>query len=181
MDDGETTSRMNTKVEGQDLLMERVFAAPRDLVFKAFSEQERLAEWWGPEGWRTESRRFEFMPDGVWHYCMRCTDEAQGEFYGQESWGKAVYHKISAPEKIVYTDMFVNEEGQPVDGMPQILVTVKLLDEENKTRVTVRSHFTSDKALQQVLDMGVIEGFTSQFDRLAGYLHKSQEELLDYH
>ncbi|OAH63138.1 hypothetical protein AWH49_07320 [Domibacillus aminovorans] len=104
MSENKITNSMTTNIEGQVLVMERIFNAPRGLVFKAFSEPERLASWWGPRGWQTENRKFEFKPNGVWHYCMRCIDENQGEFYGQESWGKAVYHEIIVPEKIVYTD-----------------------------------------------------------------------------
>ncbi len=52
--------------------------------------------------------------------------------------------------------MFADEDGRPVDGMPQILVTMKLPDEENNKRVMVRSRFMSDEALQQVLGTGVI-------------------------
>ncbi|WP_010631793.1 SRPBCC domain-containing protein [Sporolactobacillus vineae] len=181
MDDAAEENPMVAKTEGQDLLMERGFAAPRDLVYQMFSDQEHLTNWWGPEGWQTEIRRFEFRPNGVWHYCMRCTDERQGDFFGQESWGMAVYHELSRPERIVYTDMFVDEEGHLLAGMPKILVTMEFHDEgNNHTRVTIRSRFASEEALRQVLEMGAVEGFESQFERLAGYLDRIQEELLDY-
>ncbi|WP_440971234.1 SRPBCC family protein [Peribacillus frigoritolerans] len=66
-----------------------------------------MAEWWGPSGWQTENRAFNFKSDGLWHYCMPCTDENQGEFYDQES----VYQEITVPEKIVLTDMFADEDA----------------------------------------------------------------------
>jgi len=159
-----------TKVEGRELVMERIFDAPRDLVFKVFSESDHLAKWWGPKGWQTENRKFEFKPNGVWHYCMRCIDKNQGDFYGQESWGKAVYHEIIEPEKIVYTDMFVDEDGNAVDGMPELLVTMMFVEHEGKTNIITRSRFASVEALQQVMDMGVVQGVTSQYERLDDYL-----------
>jgi len=159
-----------TKVEGRELVMERIFDAPRDLVFKVFSESDHLAKWWGPKGWQTENRKFEFKPNGVWHYCMRCIDKNQGDFYGQESWGKAVYHEIIEPEKIVYTDMFVDEDGNAVDGMPELLVTMMFVEHEGKTNIITRSRFDSVEALQQVMDMGVVQGVTSQYERLDDYL-----------
>ncbi len=166
MSENKVTNSMTTNIEGQVLVMERIFNAPRGLVFKAFSEPERLASWWGPRGWQTENRKFEFKPNGVWHYCMRCIDENQGEFYGQESWGKAVYHEIIVPEKIVYTDTFVDEKAKAVEGMPEILVTMIFNEHEGKTKLITRSQFASIETLQQVMDMGVVQGFASQFDRL---------------
>jgi Uncharacterized conserved protein len=180
MDDAETKNPMTVKADGQDLLMESKFAAPRDLVYQMFSEQKHLTNWWGPEGWQTDIRRFEFRPNGVWHYVMRCMDTRQHEFYGQESWGMAVYHEISVPDRIAYSDMFADENGSILAGMPQILVTTEFRGEGNKrTRVTTHSRFASDEALQQVLAMGIVEGCASQFSRLAGYLDRIQKELLD--
>jgi uncharacterized protein YndB with AHSA1/START domain len=74
---------------------------------------------------------------------MRCTDENQGEFYGQESWGKAVYQEITVPEKIVLTDMFADEEGNSADGMPVTLVTFTFVEHEGKTKLIMRSRFAS--------------------------------------
>lgn len=130
MPDNKVTNNIRTSLEGRDLVMEGIFDGPRDLVFKAFSNSERFASWWGPSGWQTENREFNFKPDGVWHYCMRCKDEKQGEFYGQESWGKAVYQEIIVPEKNVYTDMFAGEEGNSAGGMPVTLVTMTFVENE---------------------------------------------------
>jgi uncharacterized protein YndB with AHSA1/START domain len=170
------TGEVLTSVEGQDLLMERVFNAPRELLFETFSTDEHLARWWGPQGWQTENRAFEFKPDGVWHYVMRCTDESQGEFFGLESWGKAVYHEIVAPEKIVYTDSFSDEEGNIPGAIPDILVTMNFVDEGDKTRLLIRSHFSSIESLKQVKEMGIEEGFASQLERLDVLLEELKQE-----
>lgn len=73
-----TANSLKVKAEGRTLVMERLFDAPRDRVFKAFSEAGQLESWWGPKGWQTEVRSFAFKPNGVWHYCMRCTDGISG-------------------------------------------------------------------------------------------------------
>lgn len=142
-------------------------------MFKAFSEGGQLESWWGPEGWKTENRKFAFQPNGVWHYGMRCTDENQGEYFGQVSWGKAVYQDILAPERIVYVDVFADEEGNAVPGMPETLVKIEFFEEENKTKLIMRSQFASKEALQQVMDMGVIQGVSSQFERLGDHLKQA--------
>jgi uncharacterized protein YndB with AHSA1/START domain len=175
MSENKITDNITTNVEGRDLIMERIFAAPWDLVFNAFSKPEQLASWWGPKGWQTENREFNFKPDGVWHYCMRCTDENQGEFYGQESWGKAVYQEIIVPEKIVLTDMFSDEEGNAADGMPVTLVTLTFVEHKGKTKLIMSSRFASVEGLQQVMEMGVVQGCASQFYRLDDLLEKLQQ------
>ncbi|MDM5359391.1 SRPBCC domain-containing protein [Peribacillus sp. RS7] len=175
MSENKITDNITTNVEGRDLIMERIFVAPRDLVFNAFSKPEQLASWWGPKGWQTENREFNFKPDGVWHYCMRCTDENQGEFYGQESWGKAVYQEIIVPEKIVLTDMFSDEEGNAAESMPETLVTMTFVEHEGRTKLIMHSRFNSVEGLQQVMEMGIVEGCASQFSRLDDLLKKRQQ------
>lgn len=164
------TNSIITTTEDRDLIMERIFNAPRELVFKMFSDPVHLANWWGPEGWETNIRHFDFKPGGIWLYCMKCMDKNQGDFYGQESWGKAVYHEMIVHEKIVYTDSFVDAKGNVLDEMPEILVTMNFIEEEGKTKVITRSQFSSIEALQQVMDMGVVQGFVSQFNRLDALL-----------
>lgn len=166
MTDKKTNDNMTVYTEGKTLVMELIFNAPRELVFKAYSEPEHLASWWGPRGWLTEIRKFEFKPEGVWHYCMRCVDRNQGDFYGQESWGKAIYKDIIAPEKIVYIDMFSDENGNAIAEMPEIFVTMNFIEEDGKTKLTIHSQFALTEALQQVMDMGVVQGTSSQLERL---------------
>lgn len=172
MSENKVINGVTTRVDGQELVIERVFNAPRDLVFKAFSNSEYLANWWGPRGWQTENRQFKFEPNGVWHYCMRCIDESQGDFFGHESWGKAVFQEINAPEKIVYMDMFADEEGNTVDSLPEVQITMEFLEHEGKTKLISRSQFTSIEALQQVMEMGVVEGVASQYECLDDLLNE---------
>ncbi|WP_077325411.1 SRPBCC family protein [Virgibacillus siamensis] len=167
-------NKISYKTEGRTLVMERVCNAPKDLVFKAFSESEHLENWWGPEGWETETRKFEFVPDGEWHYCMRCTDKKQGDFYGQESWGKTIYKEINVPKKIVYTDVFSDEMGNSANDLPVIQVTIDFIEQEGKTKLILQSQFESIEALQKVIDMGVVEGTDSQYKCLDDYLAQIQ-------
>ncbi|MCK6255538.1 SRPBCC domain-containing protein [Fictibacillus sp. KIGAM418] len=168
------TKSLKTAVEGKVLMIERVFNAPKDIVFKAFSQPEHLSRWWGPKGWETDIRQFDFQPGGVWLYCMKCVDKNQGDFYGQESCGKAVYQEIVAPEKVVYKDFFTDGEGNEMEGMPGMLVTLEFTEYEGATKVITRSEFVTEEALKQVKDMGVVEGFSSQMERLDDLLEQLQ-------
>jgi len=171
------SNKLTTRVEDQDLTMERIFDAPRELVFKAFSKPEHLANWWGPKGWETINSTFEFKPEGVWHYCMRCTDKNQGDFYGQELWCKSVYHEIVVPEKIIYTDAFSDEEGNISDSMPGNLVTLMFVEHEAKTKLIMRYQLGSSETAQEVMDSGFINGLRSSFDRLDDFLKEEKGDI----
>ncbi len=167
-------SKMITKVEGPELVIERVFQAPRELVFKAYSSAEHLKKWWGPRGWELTVCNIDFRPGGVWHYCMKCLDENQGDFYGMESWGKGVYHEIVDAEKIVYTDYFSDAEGNVSDLGAPGEVTLNFVDEGGATRLVNRVVYPSAEALKAVLDMGMEQGFAETLDRLAEFLESQQ-------
>jgi uncharacterized protein YndB with AHSA1/START domain len=164
------TNKMVSKVEGQVLTLERVFDAPRELVFKAFSEAEHLKHWWGPRGWELTVCNIDFRPGGVWHYCMKCIDKEQGDYYGYESWGKGVYKEIVEAEKIDYTDYFSDAEGNESDSMPSTDVSMLFEEYEGKTKLVSKSRYISAEALQSVLDMGMEQGITETWDRLAEHL-----------
>ncbi|MEF3304706.1 SRPBCC domain-containing protein [Paenibacillus sp. GYB003] len=166
-----TASNMISRVENeQELILERVFDAPRSLVFQAFSQAEHLKRWWGPRGWDLTVCNIDFRPGGVWHYCMKCVDKNQGDFYGFESWGKAVYEEIVQDEKFVYVDYFSDAEGNETPGMPAPRITMLFEDHEGKTKLISRARYETAEALQKVIDMGMMQGVTETWDRLAELL-----------
>lgn len=162
-------------VDGNTLVLERVFQAPRELVFKAFSEAEHLKHWWGPKGWTLPVCNVDFRPGGTWHYCMKCVDKNQGDFYGMESWGKALYKEITVPEQVIYTDGFSDAEGNISKDLPETLVQLDFIDLEGQTKLVNISKYTSPEALQQVIDMGMLEGISQTFDNLDAHLENLQK------
>ncbi|WP_163854125.1 SRPBCC domain-containing protein [Paenibacillus elgii] len=152
------------------LVLERVFDAPRDLVFRMFKEPEHLKRWWGPKGWEVPVCNIDFRPGGVWHYCMKCVDQNQGQFYGMESWGKGVYKEIAEPETIVYNDYFSDTEGNINESMPATLIAMEFIDLGGKTKLVNRSEYASAEALKTVMDMGMLQGITETWNRLGELL-----------
>ena len=75
---------------GQEFVISRVFEAPRDLVFKAFTDPEKLKHWWGPKGFTVVKSQMDLRVGGIYHYCLRAPD-------GALIWGKFVYREIVAP------------------------------------------------------------------------------------
>lgn len=169
------TNQMVSKVEEKVLILEREFNAPRELVFQAFSQAEHLKHWWGPRGWTLPVCNIDFRVGGVWHYCMKCEDKNQGDFYGMESWGKGIYSEIQAPEKIVYTDYFSDEEGNIAETMPATICTLTFIEVEGGTKVINTAEYATAEGLQQVLDMGMLQGITDTWNRLVEHLESIQK------
>ncbi|WP_068775000.1 SRPBCC domain-containing protein [Paenibacillus sp. FJAT-26967] len=168
------TDPIISKVEDKTLTLERVFKAPRELVFQAFTQAGHLKHWWGPRGWSIPVCSVDFRVGGIWHYCMKCEDKNQGDFYGMESWGKAVYSEIQAPEKIVYTDYFSDADGNISETMPATVCTLMFIEVEGGTKVISISEYAEAESLKQVLDMGMLQGITQTWDRLGEHLESIQ-------
>jgi uncharacterized protein YndB with AHSA1/START domain len=113
----------------------------------------------------------DFRVGGVWHYCMRGPNE------GDESWGRAVFQEILEPERIVYTDAFSDAQGAVNEDMPQTRSVIELVDEEGRTRLTLRATYPTSADLKQVLDMGMVPGMTETLDRLGEHLADLVEEV----
>jgi uncharacterized protein YndB with AHSA1/START domain len=152
-----------TEASEREFVMERIFDAPRELVFMAFSACEQVAHWWGPKGWTLPVCRMDFRPGGVWLYCMRGPT-------GEDACGKATYREIVEPERIVYTDAFADATGNVLEGMPEMLVTLIFAEHGGQTKLTNHVQFASAADREQTLAMGMVEGLTETLDRLEEYL-----------
>jgi uncharacterized protein YndB with AHSA1/START domain len=84
-----------------------VFDAPRELVWKAWTDPERMQRWWGPKHFTAPVWKIDLRAGGVYLYCMRSPE-------GQDYWSTGVYREIVDPERIVCTDSFADEKGNPV-------------------------------------------------------------------
>ncbi|UVI32939.1 SRPBCC domain-containing protein [Paenibacillus spongiae] len=164
---------MVSRVENDRVLvLERVFDAPRELVFNMFKEAEHLKHWWGAKGWELPVCNIDFRPGGVWHYCMKCIDQNLGEYYGMESWGKGVYKEIVEPEKIVYTDYFSDAEGNENENMPSTVIKLEFIDLGGRTKLVNRAEYASAEALKTITDMGALEGIAETWERLEKRLNE---------
>jgi uncharacterized protein YndB with AHSA1/START domain len=149
----------------QAIVITRVINAPRELVFKAWTEPDHLKRWWAPKGCTTPVCRVDLRPGGAFHYCMRLSE-------GREIWGLGIYREIVEPERIVYTDTFADPDGNPVEpsyyGMSarhpkESLVTVTFAVHEGKTTLTL-IHSIPVSVEERG---GTEQGWNQMFDRLA--------------
>lgn len=151
---GTTTFTRLSDTEGS---MSRVFDAPRDLVFKAYTDPAQIPHWWGPRGVTTIVETMEVTPGGAWRYIHRGADGAEHAFRGE-------YREVVPPERIVSTFEF-----EPMPG--HIVVdTATFEDLGGKTRLTVTSLFQSAADFDGMIESGMESGATESWDRLAELL-----------
>jgi uncharacterized protein YndB with AHSA1/START domain len=153
------------------------FNAPRELVFKVFTESEHLKNWWGPKGWTFEVSKSDFHPGGVFHYSQNPAD-------GNKMWVKFVYHIISTPEKIVYSSFFSNEEGNTVrapfdpNWPMEILNNITFNEDDGKTTIImiVEPVSPTEKEIKTFHDSKEMakEGYSGTYFQLDEYLKKVQ-------
>jgi uncharacterized protein YndB with AHSA1/START domain len=159
--------------EERELVIIRVFDAPRRLVWQAFAEPDRLTHWWGPAGFTMQVRTLDFRPGGVLHYAQRSPD-------GHVMWGRFVYREIQAPERMVFVNSFADEHGNVIRApfsptWPlEILNTVTCTESEGQTTVTLRGGpIDATEAERETFwnaQDSIRQGFAGTFDQLAAYL-----------
>lgn len=158
--------KVTKDLENKTLVTEREFDAARDKVWSAFTEKEKFEKWWGPEGWETTASEFDFQPGGRVHYGMKCVDENQGEWFGQVSWGVMAIESVDAPNKFTYKDYFSNENGDLNQEMPVVTITNEFVEENGKAKLISRLVADSSEQIEQLVKMGMLEGFGSQLTKL---------------
>ena len=131
----------DTLSANREITLTRIIDAPRELVFKAWTNPEMMSKWWGPKSFTAPTIKMDLRVGGKYLFCMRSPE-------GKDYWTTGVYKEINPPERLVCTDNFADENGNIVpasaygfDGewpeLSIITVTFENLD-DNKTKMTLR-------------------------------------------
>jgi Uncharacterized conserved protein len=150
---------VTTRIEEKEFITERIFNAPPELVFDAYTQPEHLKRWWAPLPYTIPTCTVDLRPGGVWHYSMRSPE-------GEVHWARSVYREIVRPERLEYTSTFADEHGNATDDIPEQLNKVTFEPFEGRTKLTIRVQFDSQADLQATLKMGMVEGMTMIFNHL---------------
>lgn len=160
-----------------ELVISRTFRAPQALVFKAFSEAEALAKWWGPKGFGIHVEKLDFRPGGIFHYYMTAPN-------GNRMWGRFMYQEIKAPERIVFVNSFSDENGGITANpwMPdwplEVLNVLTLAEQGGETTLTLRGGPINASPRQHELFLAnrpsMQAGFKGTFEQLDAYLEELQ-------
>ena len=154
---GEGSTLTVTTPSDREIVMTRVFDAPRDLVFEAHSSCEHMSKWWGPRRYEIASCEIDFRPGGAWRIVHRGAGGEEHGFRGE-------YREIVRPEKIVWTFEY---EGGPGHVSVE---TLTLLEQDGRTTLTAVSLHASREARDAMLESGMEEGAAETWDRLQEHL-----------
>ena len=154
----------------------RVYDAPRERVWQAWTEADHLKKWWGPKGFSVTHCKVDLKPGGLMHYCLRTPD-------GGEMWGRMVYRQIVKPEKLVWINSFSDAKGGVTRhpghaGWPLELHSTALFEAQgNRTKVTIQwlPADGSTEAELKTFDQGrpsMQQGWSGTLDQFGTYVTK---------
>lgn len=154
--------RTKAYTDGPELVFERVFDAPRGLVWRVITDPERVTNWWGPHGSTVTVVEMDLRVGGTWRWISHGPDGEDAPFKGE-------YLEVVPPEKLVQTEIF------DVPGLDDraAISTMTLEEMDGKTRMSARSRFPSVEDLEGALASGMVGGALQTYDRLADEIAKS--------
>ncbi len=164
---------MATLIKNREVTITRVYDAPRELIWKAWTEPEVLKQWWGPKHFTAPVSEIDLRVGGRYLNCMRGPD-------GRDYWSTGVYRNIEAPIRLVMTDSFADEKGNVVPashyGMSgnwpaELLVTVTLQDVNGKTKMTLNHTGIPEGQLIELTAAGWNESFNKLVENIVPNNH----------
>lgn len=169
---------MMTTEASAEFEISRVFDAPRDLVWRCFTEPEHMKQWWGPKGVKVVKSEMDLRPGGTYHYAMQMPD-------GAVMWGKFTYREIVPPSKLVFINCFSDEHGgvtrHPMaPNWPLEMLSTFSFEAlgNGKTRFTVRwAPYNATEEERKTFDAGhasMNQGWSGTMEQLEAYLAKAQ-------
>jgi uncharacterized protein YndB with AHSA1/START domain len=149
--------------EDLDIIITRIFDAPRELVFEAFTDPKHIERFWGPDGFTSTVRELDLRPGGAFRIEMRGPDGAAYPCEGN-------YREVVPPERIVYSGG--PDCGHPCGGglPPRAVVTISFADKGGKTALTVHTRFESGADRKAALGMDYVMGWAQTLERLSAFL-----------
>lgn len=159
MANSQTANSRQQPEQDREIVINRTFDAPRELVWKAWTDSNHLVQWWGPQGFGNTTLEFNFEPGGVWRFTMHGPD-------GTDYPNRITYIEIDPPERLVYA---VSSDSDDADD--RFETTVTLTEHDGKTLLTMRSLFPSAAVRDYVVrEHNAVEGGKQTLARLAVHL-----------
>ncbi len=152
--------------EEQELVLTRVFDAPRELVFKAWTDPKHVAQWWGPQGFTNPVCELDARPGGAIRIHMRGPD---GTVYPMTG----VYQEVVEPERLVFTSAALDEKGHPLF---EVLTTVTFAEQGAKTKQILRARVIKSTAQAAPYLAGMEAGWTQSLERLSAFVATNSKE-----
>jgi uncharacterized protein YndB with AHSA1/START domain len=152
------SAQSSSRASDREIVVSRIIEGPRRLVFEAFTDPRHLGQWWGPDGFTTTTRAFEFRLGGVWDFIMHAPNGAD-----LPNWVE--WREIVPPERIVYL------HGERDDDPRSFTSTGTLVERGPTTEVTMHAVFQTKEQCDEVIEQyGALEGGKQHLRRLAAYV-----------
>jgi uncharacterized protein YndB with AHSA1/START domain len=165
-----------TETATKDFTISRSFNAPRERVWKAWTDPQALAQWWGPKGAAIRVIKLDLKPGGVFHYAMAFQP-------GHDMYGRFIFRELAAPERIVFVNSFSDADGgitrapfPQLDGKwpLEVLNTMTLTEQNGWTTISIRggpiNATDEERKIFESMAESMRQGFGGTFDKLAEYL-----------
>jgi uncharacterized protein YndB with AHSA1/START domain len=149
-------TRVDTAARDREIVVARLVDAPRDLVFKAWTEPDRMARWWAPPGFTVAHCAMDVRPDGAFRFCLRSPE-------GVEHWRQGIYREVNEPERLVYSFAWADAEGR---SQYETLVTVIFAERGEKTELILHQSIFKSVAARDEHQ----RDWTDTLERFAEYL-----------
>ena len=144
------------------IVMQRIYDAPRDLVWQAMTEARHVAQWWGGPGFTNPVCEMDVRPGGLWRHVMRFPD-------GRELHMSFVFLEVERPKRLVWQNV---DHGQSKEGPPTSVIAVTLEDMGDRTRWKMVARFHSLAERDAAVAIGFGKPIEASSDRLVDYLRK---------
>lgn len=140
----------------REIVIERIVNAPRELVWRAWTDPDQIAKWWGPNGFTTTIHEMHVRVGGVWRFIMHGPD-------GTDYPNRITYREIVKPERLVY-------DHSDDKGNDRFHSTVTFVAQGKRTKVTLRAVFDTAQARAAKVKFGAVEGGQQTLARLEQHL-----------
>ncbi len=157
---GGSKDRSASKFGEESIVITREFDAPREMVFKAWTEPKHVAQWWGPKGFTNPVCEVDARVGGAWHIVMRAPN-------GDEYPGGGVYREVVAPERLVFTNDAVDKEGKTI---LKGLTTVTFAERSGKTLLTLETSAIAMVDYAAAYLKGMEQGWTMSLEKLEEFV-----------
>lgn len=164
--------KVNIQKADEEVQLSHVFDAPRETVFRAWTDPEQLLKWFSPQGTRITYKKIDIHTGGTYHSCIH--DPVHGE-----CWCKGTYIEVTFPEKLVYTIEMTDENGNDVNPIQggknenwpaKTLLTITFTEVDEKTHLSLHQTVSADLAKRT----GALPSWISMLEKLASLLHEKR-------
>ncbi len=148
-----TVTAVSKDPEALTMTVTAEFDATPERVWQLWADPRQLERWWGPPTWPATFVQHDAVVGGTSRYYMTGPN-------GEKAHGWWRFLALDEPRSLEFEDGFADDDGQPADGMPVITAQVDIEERAGGSRMTLRSRFATVEQMEQVLEMGMLEGLT---------------------